>query len=94
MAGGSTQPLILQEARIEHEIKMLSRRLRGSGHARATLPTNRDDIVDRLGDRRLISYFKYHEEIHAVTVHRGSIGLERGSRSAAPPMRSHRCCSR
>ncbi|MET0697731.1 MAG: CHAT domain-containing tetratricopeptide repeat protein [Acidimicrobiia bacterium] len=77
MAGGTTQPLILQEARIEHEIKMLSRRLRGSGHARATLPTNRDDIVDRLGDRRLISYFKYHEEIHAVTVYRGSIGLER-----------------
>ena len=76
MAGGTTQPLILQEARIEHEIKMLSRRLRGSGHARATVPTNRDDIVDRLGDRRLISYFNYHEEIHAVTVHRGSIRLE------------------
>jgi len=77
MTGGRTQPLVLQEARIETQIKALSRRLRGSGHARATSPTNREDIIDRLGDRRLISYFRYLGDIHAVTVHRGSIGLER-----------------
>jgi tetratricopeptide (TPR) repeat protein len=77
MTGGPTQPLVMQEARIETQIKALSRRLRGSGHARATSPTSREDIVDRLGDRRLISYFRYLGDIHAVTVHRGSIGLER-----------------
>ena len=77
MTGGTTQPLFLQEARIENQIKALSRSLRGSGQVRATLPTNREDIVDLLGERRLISYFRHHGDIHAVTVHRGSIGLER-----------------
>jgi tetratricopeptide (TPR) repeat protein len=76
VTGGSTHPLMLQESRIEAEIKAVSRRLRGAGRARATTPTSRKDIVDRLGDRRLISYFKYRGDIHAVSVHRGSIALK------------------
>ena len=77
MGGGTTKSLAVQEAKIEHEIKALSRRLRGSGRARAAVPTGRADIVELLGDRRLISYFKHHDDIHAVSVHRGSIGLKR-----------------
>ena len=76
MAGETTQHLILQEAKDRTRDQVLSRRLRGSGHVRATLPTSRDDIVDRLGDRRLISYFRLPREIHAVTVHRGSVAHE------------------
>ena len=76
MTGGETQSLIIHEARIENQIKALSRHRRGSGQVRATLPTSQEDIVDRLGERRLISYFKYRGDIHAVSVHRGSIALE------------------
>ena len=76
VAGGSTHPLLVQESKIEAEIKAVSRRLRGVGRARATTPTSREDVVDRLGDRRLISYFKHRGDIHAVSVHRGSIALE------------------
>ena len=77
MGGGPTKSLAVQEAKIEHEIKALSRRLRGSGEARATVPTGRADIVELLGDRRLISYFKHQGDIHAVSVYRGAIGLRR-----------------
>ncbi len=77
VTGGSTHSLIVQESKIEAQIKAVSRHLRGYGPARATTPNSREDIVDRLGDRRLISYFKYGGDIHAVSVHRGSIGLKR-----------------
>ena len=77
VTGGTTHPLLVQEAKIESDIKAMSRRLRGSGVVRATAPTSRDAIVDGLGDRRLISYFRHAGDIYAVTVHRGSIALER-----------------
>jgi len=77
LTGGGTQSLLINEARIENQIKALSRRLRGSGQVRATLPTSRDAIVDRLGNRRLISFFRHQGDIHAVSVYDGSIGLKR-----------------
>ena len=77
MSGETTRGLILQEARIENQIRALSRRLRGSGQFRATLPTSREDTIDRLGDRRLISYFRHHRDIHAVSVYRGSVAMDR-----------------
>ena len=80
--------LILQEARIENQIRALSRRLRGSGQVRATLPTSREDTIDRLGDRRLISYFRHDRDIHAVSVHQGSVAMQRIIGADAPPMRS------
>ena len=77
MTGGSTQSLIVLESKIEAQIKAMSRRLRGDGPSRATTPTSREDIIDRLGDRRLISYFNYGGDIHAVSVHHGFINLKR-----------------
>ena len=77
MSGETTRGLILQEARIENQIRALSRRLRGTGQFRATLPTSREDTIDRLGDRRLISYFRHHRDIHAVSVYRGSVVMDR-----------------
>ena len=75
LSGGSTHHLIVQESKIEAEIKAISRRLRGDGRARTTTPTSREDIVGRLGDRRLISYFKYRGDIHAVSMHLGSVDM-------------------
>ena len=77
MSGETTRHLVLQEARIENQIRALSRRLRGSGQVRVTLPRSREDMIDRLGDRRLISFFRHAGEIHAVSVYRGSIAMER-----------------
>jgi tetratricopeptide (TPR) repeat protein len=76
VTGGATHPLIMQVSRVESQIKALSRSLRGSGQTRATVPTGRADIVELLGDRRLISYFRYRGDIHAVSVYRGSIALQ------------------
>jgi CHAT domain-containing protein len=45
--------------------------------ARATVPTGRADVVELLGDRRLISYFNHQGDIHAVSVYRGAIWLRR-----------------
>ena len=77
MSGETTRGLILQEARIENQIRALSRRLRGTGQFRATLPTSREDTIDRLGDRHLISYFRHQRDIHAVSVYRGSVVMDR-----------------
>jgi tetratricopeptide (TPR) repeat protein len=75
LSGGSTHHLIASESKIEAEIKAVSRRLHGAGQARTTTPTSREDIVGRLGDRRLISFFKYRGDIHAVSLHRGSVDM-------------------
>jgi len=90
MSGEATRNLILQEARIENQIRALSRRLRGSGQVRATLPTSREDTIDRLGHRRLISYFRHNRDIHAVSVYRGSVAMQRliGARRAADEVAS------
>jgi CHAT domain-containing protein/tetratricopeptide (TPR) repeat protein len=74
---GNTHSLIVREARIEAEIRALSRRLRGSGHTGVKSSTSREDIVDCVGDRRLISYFRFGGDIHAASVHRGSITQKR-----------------
>ena len=77
LSGGDTYPLITREARIESKIKALSRRRRGSDSGRTAMFPGKQRVLERIGDRRLISYFTFRGEIHAVSVHAGSIVLRR-----------------
>lgn len=63
--------------RIESEIQAVSRRLRGSGTDRGPISLTRERVFSQLRDRRLISYFTFGGEIHAVSVLGGSIVLRR-----------------
>lgn len=76
LAGGDTRSLIVTQARLEQEIRSASRRLAGAVAGKSTT-TRREHIVDLLGDRRLISYFRYQGEIHAVSLRGKDLAMRR-----------------
>ncbi|HVR80293.1 MAG TPA: CHAT domain-containing tetratricopeptide repeat protein, partial [Acidimicrobiia bacterium] len=73
----STPRMLAAVTRIESEIRAVSRRLRGSGMHLAPLGLTRERVVAGMGDRRLISYFTFGGEIHAVSILDGNITMKR-----------------
>jgi CHAT domain-containing protein len=68
LAGGDTRHLIGTQARLEQEIRSASRRAGGVVANTDTSTTRRERIADILGEHRLISYFRYQDQIHAVSL--------------------------
>ncbi len=77
LAGADTRHLVVSQAKLEQEIRSVSRRLRGASVTDDVSLTGREQITDRLGDRRLVSYFRHDGQIHAVSLHRRVIAMER-----------------
>jgi CHAT domain-containing protein/tetratricopeptide (TPR) repeat protein len=77
LAGGDTRHLIANQARLEHDIKSASRRVGGAKTGTDARITRRDQIAGHLGDRRLLSFFRHQDEVHAISLHRGAIAVQR-----------------
>jgi CHAT domain-containing protein len=77
VTGKDTRPLIAKQARLESEIRSVSRRLRGASAAEHVSLAGREEVSDRLGHRRLVSYFRHEGQIHAISLHRNFIAMRR-----------------
>jgi CHAT domain-containing protein len=77
VGGSDTRLLLVTQAKLETEIRSVSRRLRGGSVAEHASFAGREEISDQLGDRRLISYFRHDGQVHAVSLHRNVIVMKR-----------------
>jgi CHAT domain-containing protein len=75
LSGGDTRHLIASQARLEHAIRSASRRHGGTRSSDDAPSIPRQGMADYLGDRRLVSYFRYDDQIHAISLHRNDIRM-------------------
>jgi CHAT domain-containing protein len=77
VTGSDTRPLLVSQAKLESQIRSVSRRLRGGSVAEHASFAGREEISAQLGNRRLVSYFRREGQIHAVSLHRNVIAMKR-----------------
>jgi CHAT domain-containing protein len=75
VSGGDTRTLIARQVKLESEIRSMSRRLRGRSVDEHASLASHEEISEHLGDRRFVSYFRYDDQIHAISLHRNAIRM-------------------
>jgi CHAT domain-containing protein/tetratricopeptide (TPR) repeat protein len=76
VSGSDTRALIVRQAKLESEIRSVSRRLRGTAVGQHASLAAHEEVSEHLGDRRLVSYFRYEDQIHAISLHRNTIAMK------------------
>jgi tetratricopeptide (TPR) repeat protein len=75
VSGHRTDRLTTAKTLIESEIKSMTRRLRGSAFGGSSSEWSRDGVIENFHHRRLVCYFTFDGDIHAVSVFDESIEL-------------------